>query len=140
MAQALHLNAHDTVLEIGTGSGYAAAVLSRIVAHVYTIEYFPRLAQLAQERYKKRGYTNISVLTGDGAQGWQEHAPFNGISVTAGATVIPQKLLAQLAPGGRLVMPVGPSVSHEELISVTKSHNNTLTYESFGPVRFVPLL
>jgi len=140
MAEALELKPEDCVLEVGTGSGYAAAVLSRIVSHVYTIEYFPRLASLAEQRYKDLGYTNISVRQGDGSLGWPEHAPYQGISVAAGGAIIPPSLLQQLAIGGHLVMPVDRDTIYQELVRVTKRGEEDFIYEDLGAVRFVPLL
>lgn len=139
MAEVLQLKPEDKVLEIGTGSGYAAAVLSKIVSHVYTIEFFPKLVSIAKSRYEKLGYSNIAVVHGDGCLGWLEKGPFQGISVTAGGA-IPQALLEQLAIGGRLVMPVDFDDFFQELMLVTKKDKGNFTYEKLGPVRFVPLL
>lgn len=140
MAQALHLQSDDVVFEVGTGSGYAAAVLSRMARHVYTIEYYSSLAARARNCYRTLGYNNISVFTGDGSLGLPEYAPYNAISVTAGGKVIPEKLLAQLAKGGRLVMPVGSYRYDQDLILVTKDARGHWTSENLGAVRFVPLL
>jgi protein-L-isoaspartate(D-aspartate) O-methyltransferase len=127
----------QVVLEVGTGSGYQAAVLSRLVRQVYTIEIVPQLAALAAGRLAKLGYTNIAVRRGDGYAGWPAHAPFDGIIVTAGAETIPAPLLAQLKPGGRMVIPLGPS-GEQELVLVTKGSDGRISREVVLPVRFVP--
>lgn len=139
MAEALQLKPEDYLLEIGTGSGYAAAVLSQIVSHVYTIEYFPKLAQSAAKRLQELGYSNISVQQGDGSLGLPEHASYPAISVAAGGA-IPAPLLEQLAVHGRLLMPVKENASFEELTRVTKQKTGDFTYERLGAVCFVPLL
>ena len=125
------------VLEVGTGSGYQAAILSRLVAQVYSIEIVPQLAERAAERLQELGYANIVVRQGDGYAGWPEHAPFDGIIVTAGAERIPAPLIAQLKPGGRMVIPLGPS-DDQELVLVTKSAEGRIRQEALLPVRFVP--
>lgn len=140
MAEVLRLRARDQVLEIGTGSGYAAAVLSRIVANVYTVERLEKLAQEACQRLKKLGYSNIVILTGDGTLGWPEHAPYDAISVTAAAPEIPQPLLAQLAVGGRLVIPIGSSNNGQVLVLVKRLSENKYHHEHLCEVRFVPLI
>lgn len=140
MAEALDLHPKDTLLEIGTGSGYAAAVLSRIVAHVYTIEYFPKLASTAEQRLRALGYSNITVQQADGSLGWPEYAPYQKISVAAAAVSIPTLLLQQLAIGGRLVMPVERENFYQELTRVTKKEGDVFIEENLGAVRFVPLL
>ncbi len=139
MAANLHLTPEDTVLEVGTGSGYAAAVLSRIAKKVYTIEYFPKLATSAETRLRDLGYTNIEVKQGDGSHGWPEHAPYQAISVAAGGD-IPEALLEQLAPGGRLIMPVDRDGLYQDLMLIIKRSDGTYTYTNLGAVRFVPLL
>ncbi|MBI3212158.1 MAG: protein-L-isoaspartate(D-aspartate) O-methyltransferase [Simkania negevensis] len=139
MAEALQLKPEDHLLEIGTGSGYAAAVLSQIVSHVYTIEYFPKLAQSAAKRLQELGYSNIAVQQGDGSLGLPEHASYPAISVAAGGA-IPPPLLEQLAVHGRLLMPVKQNDSFEELMRVTKQEKWDFTYEKLGAVCFVPLL
>jgi protein-L-isoaspartate(D-aspartate) O-methyltransferase len=125
------------VLEIGTGSGYQAAILAEITDTVYTIEIIPELAKEASERFKKLGYKNIVTRYGDGYKGWPEHSPFDIIIVTAAAEKIPQPLLDQLAENGRLVIPVGEPYAVQELILAVKKNGKTeskrLTY-----VRFVP--
>jgi len=136
MTELLQVDSADTVLEIGTGSGYQAAVLAKIVAHVYTIEIVERLAERADSTLKELGYENISVMAGDGYRGWPEHAPFDGIVVTAAPDHIPQPLIDQLKEGGRLVIPVGEQ--WQELMVVTKDKTGT-TQKSITPVRFVPM-
>jgi len=140
MTEALALTPGDRVLEIGTGSGYAAAVLSRIAAMVYTVERLGRLADKARERLTSLGYSNIVVHEGDGTLGWPEHAPYDAIVVTAGAPKLPEPLLAQLAPGGRLVIPIGPTSYLQMLIRVRRRSENDYHSEELCPVRFVPLI
>jgi len=127
------------VLEIGTGSGYQAAVIAEITDTVYTIEIIPELAKEATERFKKLGYKNIITRYGDGYQGWPEHSPFDIIIVTAAAEKIPQPLLDQLAENGRLVIPVGGPYAVQELVLVVKKNGKTeskrLTYVRFVPFR-----
>ena len=125
-------------LEIGTGSGYQAAVLAEIVDTVYTIEIVPELARESAARLKILGYRNIVVRYGDGYKGWPEHAPFDIIMVTAAADHIPQPLKDQLAEGGRLIMPVGDPASVQQLILLTK-RKGKITEQRLEPVRFVPL-
>ena len=125
-------------LEIGTGSGYQAAVLAEIVDTVYTIEIVPELAKESAARLKILGYKNIVVRHGDGYKGWPEHAPFDIIMVTAAADHIPQPLKDQLAEGGRLVMPVGDPATVQQLILLTK-RKGKITEQRLEPVRFVPL-
>ena len=139
MAQALGLNASDKVLEIGTGSGYSAAILSRMAVFIYTIERHDLLAHLAKERFKNLGYNNIEVHVSDGTLGWPEKAPFEAILVTAGGPVIPDSLIDQLAIGGRLVIPVG-NKGEQKLMRVKKTATNELIEENLGSVRFVPLI
>lgn len=140
MTEALALTPGDRVLEIGTGSGYAAAVLSRIAAMVYTVERLGRLADKARKRLTALGYSNIVVHEGDGTLGWPEHAPYDAIVVTAGAPKLPEPLLEQLAPGGRLVIPIGPTSSLQMLIRVRRQGENDYHSEELCPVRFVPLI
>jgi len=139
MAQALEVKASDNVLEIGTGSGYSAAILSRMAGHIYTIERHTILAHLAKKRFKSQGYENIEVRVGDGTLGWTEKAPFDAILVTAGGPVIPDSLINQLTIGGRLVIPVGDK-GEQKLLRVKKSATNELIEENLGSVRFVPLI
>jgi protein-L-isoaspartate(D-aspartate) O-methyltransferase len=127
------------VLEIGTGSGYQAAILSRLVRQVYSVEVIPELAVEAQERLRRLGYGNVSVKAADGNAGWPEHAPYDGIIVTAVAAQVPKALLAQLRNGGRMIIPVGESHS-QELILVEKSAEGAISEQSILPVAFVPLV
>lgn len=140
MTEALELSNEDRVLEIGTGSGYAAAILSRIVNTVYTVEHFGSLVRQAVQRFKKLGYENIHVLEGDGTLGWADHAPYDAIVVTAGAPEVPQPLLHQLAIGGRLVIPVGPNPYLQTLIRVRRASEKDYSREELCMVRFVPLI
>jgi protein-L-isoaspartate(D-aspartate) O-methyltransferase len=140
MTEALELTPDDRVLEIGTGSGYAAAVLSRIARWVYTVERHSNLAQAAQARFQRLGYDNIQVHTGDGTLGWIEHAPYDGIVATAGGPSVPQPLRDQLKRGGRLVMPVGRSPQLQELVRVRRLPEDGYRREELGSVRFVPLV
>jgi protein-L-isoaspartate(D-aspartate) O-methyltransferase len=127
------------VLELGTGSGYQAAVLAQLVARVYTIEIIPALATEAHTRLSRLGYGNVEVRVGDGYGGWPEHAPFDSIIVTAGAAAVPPPLLTQLRPGGRLVMPVGGYFSHQELTIIDKDLAGDTRARRILPVAFVPL-
>ena len=131
---------HHVVLEVGTGSGYQAAVLAEIVAKVLSIEIIPSLAKDADERLKQLGYRNIEIRIGDGYQGWPEKAPFDGIIVTAAAPRVPPALIAQLKPGGRMVIPVGAAGDVQELFLVTKAADGGLKEKRVIPVRFVPLV
>jgi protein-L-isoaspartate(D-aspartate) O-methyltransferase len=139
MIEALRLTGDETALEIGTGSGYAAAVLARVSRHVYTIERHAELAELARERLAALGFANVDVRCGDGTLGWPEHAPFDAIVVAAGGPDLPQALLEQLAIGGRLVMPVGTSRA-QELVRVTRTAEDAFEREELGAVQFVPLI
>jgi len=139
MAQALELKASDKVLEIGTGSGYSTAILSRIAMTVYTIERHNLLADLAKERLMNQGYENIEVCVGDGTLGWPEKAPFDAILVTAGGPTIPDPLIDQLAIEGRLVIPVGEK-GEQHLLRIKKTITSELIEEDLGAVRFVPLI
>ena len=139
MTEALALDRSQTVLEIGTGSGYAAAVLAQVAKHVYTVERHRELAELARERMNALGYTNVDVLCGDGTLGWPEHAPYDAIIVAAGGPQLPRALLDQLAIGGRLVMPVG-SDREQDLVRVTRVDEIHYRREDLGAVVFVPLI
>ncbi|RWB22264.1 MAG: protein-L-isoaspartate(D-aspartate) O-methyltransferase [Mesorhizobium sp.] len=130
----------DQVLEVGTGSGYAAAVMSRIVDHVYTIERHAGLAETARRRFDKLGYRNIEVRTGDGTKGWPEAAPFDAIIVAASGPGAPLALQQQLDVGGRLIIPVGEDPEEQRLLKVTRTGASTYNEEDFGAVRFVPLI
>jgi protein-L-isoaspartate(D-aspartate) O-methyltransferase len=128
------------VLEIGTGSGYQAAVLAQAGCRVWTIEIFEALANEARARLSRLGYSGVKVRHGDGYAGWPEEAPFEAILVTAAADSVPPALLGQLGPGGRLVMPVGDPESHQELVLIQKDAQGRLASRQLIPVRFVPLL
>lgn len=140
MTEALELTPADRVLEIGTGSGYAAAVLSRIVKSVHSVERLHGLVQNAGQRLERLGYTNIIIHEGDGTLGWPEQAPYDAIVVTAGAPNIPQPLLEQLALGGRLVIPVGNSCDVQVLDRVRRLSEHDYRSEQLCGVRFVPLI
>jgi len=137
MTELLELPARGRVLEIGTGSGYQSAVLGEMAAEVYSIEILPELAKAAGDKLKELGYTNVEVRAGDGYRGWPEHAPFDGIVVTAAPERIPQPLLDQLAIGGRMVIPVGGFF--QELKVFTKDKDGRVTEKDIIPVRFVPM-
>jgi protein-L-isoaspartate(D-aspartate) O-methyltransferase len=126
------------VLEVGTGSGYQAAVLAKLVRSVYSIEVIPALAEQAKERLARLGYDNLEVRAGDGALGWPEHAPFDGIIVTAAARKVAAALVEQLRPGGRLVIPVGGGFG-QDLLLLDKAADGTVERRSILPVAFVPL-
>lgn len=139
MAQALELKSSDKVLEIGTGSGYSAAILSRMAVTVYTIERHDLLAGHAKDRFRNLGYENIEVRVGDGTLGWKEKAPFDAILVTAGGPKIPDSLMDQLTLGGHLVIPVGDK-GEQHLLRIKKTMTSELIKEDLGAVRFVPLI
>jgi protein-L-isoaspartate(D-aspartate) O-methyltransferase len=136
MTEALGLRGGEKVLEVGTGSGYQAAVLAEIAARVYTIEIVAPLAEEARERLARLGYRNVEVRAGDGYQGWPEKAPFAAVIVTAAAPRIPEPLKQQLQDGGRLVIPVGDA--YQELIVITR-RGSTYSENRLLPVRFVPM-
>ena len=140
MAEALELSPTDRVLDVGTGSGYAAAVLSRIAQAVYTVERHESLARAARERFRRLGYDNIEVRHRDGTLGWPEHAPFEGITVAAAGPEVPEPLLEQLAVGGRLVMPTGEAGRFQKLVCVRRTGKAEYEREQLGEVRFVPLI
>jgi protein-L-isoaspartate(D-aspartate) O-methyltransferase len=128
------------ILEVGTGSGYQAAILAEAGCRVWTIEIFEALANQARDRLVRLGYSDVKVRHGDGYAGWPEAAPFEGILVTAAADSVPPALIEQLAPGGRLVMPVGDPDSHQDLVLIQKDAQGRLASRQLVPVRFVPLL
>lgn len=127
------------VFELGTGSGYQAAVLAELGARVYSVEIVPELASRARETLERLGYREVRVRAGDGYLGWPEEAPFDGILVTAAGDHVPQPLVDQLRPGGRLVMPVGPAVGVQQLQVLEKTADGRLSPREVLPVRFVPI-
>ncbi len=139
-AEALRLRGDERVLEVGTGSGYAAAILSRVAKHVVTIERIPSLGEMAKKRLARLGYDNIDVVIGDGTLGVPEHAPYDAIAVAAGGPKPPPALLTQLAIGGRLVIPVGPDESSQQLVRFTRVSETEFSREALADVRFVPLI
>jgi protein-L-isoaspartate(D-aspartate) O-methyltransferase len=139
MTEELELTAESKVLEIGTGSGYQAAVLAEITPHVFTIEIKEPLAVRAAAVLKELGYAKVRTRVGDGYYGWEEEAPFDAIIVTASAPHVPPPLVKQLKPGGRMVLPVGPPFGRQSLVLVTKGADGKLRSESLYAVSFVPL-
>lgn len=139
MTQVLELKGNEKVLEVGTGSGYQAAILAELTKEVYTIEIIENLGKEAEERLKELGYTNIKVKIGDGYYGWQEYAPFDAIIVTAAAGAIPQPLIDQLKVGGRIVIPVGDE-SEQKLLLIQKQPGGKLKENEITGVLFVPLV
>ena len=139
MTELLNLKAGDKVLEIGTGSGYQAAVLSEITKEVYTIEIIEELGKSAKKRLKDLGYKSIRCKIGDGYYGWKEYAPFDRIMVTAAATHIPPSLIRQLKKGGKMCIPVGNPFLTQNLILIEKDKEGNLKTRNILPVRFVPL-
>ena len=138
--QAAEIRAGDKVLEVGAGSGYAAAVISRIAARVIAIERQHDLVEIASERIQRLGYDNVEILEGDGTRGCPDEAPFDAIVAAASGSHVPKAFVAQLTPGGRIVMPVGDPGWAQELIKVTKQQDGILKQENLGGVRFVPLI
>lgn len=139
MTELLEIEEGDKVLEIGTGSGYQAAVLAELTPHVYTIEIIASLAERAEETLQRLGYDAVQVKTGDGYLGWPEHAPFDGIIVTCAPEEVPEALAEQLAEGGRMVIPVGPQWTHQTLY-VLRKRGGRLRQKEVIPVRFVPMV
>jgi len=139
MTELLEPEADDVVLEIGTGSGYQAAVLAELVGEVYTIEIVEALATQAGDRLERLGYDNVTTRLGDGYFGWPEQAPFDSIVVTAAATHVPPPLVEQLQPGGKMVIPVGGRFTTQWLLLVEKNENGEVVTRQVAPVRFVPL-
>jgi protein-L-isoaspartate(D-aspartate) O-methyltransferase len=139
MSQLLAVSAGDKVLEIGTGSGYQAAVLAEMGVRVYSIEIIRPLAETARSRLKKEGYEGVAVTIGDGYFGWETKSPFDAIIVTAAADHIPPPLITQLKKGGRMVIPVGGRFAVQQLVLLTKDHGDEVTTRQLLPVRFVPL-
>ena len=140
MTELLRPDTHHMVLEIGTGSGYQAAVLAKLVHHVYTIEIVPELGRNAKAALKRLGYDNISVRVGDGYKGWPEEEPFDRIIVTAAPEKVPEALVDQLKPGGRMVLPVGPRWWGQDLLVIEKDERGKVVRKNTIPVRFVPMV
>jgi protein-L-isoaspartate(D-aspartate) O-methyltransferase len=140
MTELARIGPDDVVLEIGTGSGYQTAVLASLAKQVYSVETLESLGVAARERLARLGYANVEVRIGDGWEGWPEHAPYAAILVTAAAAEIPRPLVEQLAPGGRLVIPVGPAWSEQELVAGEKDTAGELRTRRVLPVAFVPLV
>jgi protein-L-isoaspartate(D-aspartate) O-methyltransferase len=138
--QAAEIKPGDTVLEVGAGSGYAAAVISRIAGTVIAIERQHDLVEVARQRLERLGYDNVEIVEGDGTKGCADHAPYDAIVAAASGSHVPNAFIAQLAPGGRIVMPVGEPGWVQELIKVTKQDDGILKQENLGGVRFVPLI
>lgn len=140
MTDLLEPRPQDRVLEVGTGSGYQAAILSQLVRSVYSVEIVPALAESAARRLERLGYGNVAARRGDGYLGWAEHAPYDGIVVTAAAPYVPPALVEQLRPGGRLVIPVGQPYQHQELLLVVKDESGQRQTTRVLTVAFVPLV
>jgi len=140
MTEQLGLRPQDRVLEIGTGSGYQAAVLSRLAREVVTVERYRTLAEKATERLAALGYDNVEVVVGDGLEGAPDRAPFDRIIVTAAGSAVPEALVDQLAEGGVMVLPLGPHNGPQHIVRLAKGEGGTLTREDLIAVRFVPLL
>lgn len=134
----LALNGRERVLEVGTGSGYQTVLLGHLVEQVFTIERIPALYQLAREAIQRSGVGNVSMLLGDGTLGWREYAPYDAILVSAGAPSVPEPLLAQIAEGGRMLVPVG--TKDEQRLVIYHRTNGELEHKEVAPVRFVPLV
>jgi len=140
MTEILQPDTHHIVLEVGTGSGYQAAILSKLVNHVYSIEIIPELGKEAANRLDKLGYDNVTVKIGDGYNGWEEHSPFDRIIVTAAPEQIPKKLVDQLKSGGLMVLPVGKTSFGQDMRVVKKDTPGQVTTQETIPVRFVPMI
>jgi protein-L-isoaspartate(D-aspartate) O-methyltransferase len=140
MLEALAVAADDRALEIGSGSGYAAAVLSRLAREVYGVELDPELVALARRRLAALGYANVELRSADGALGWAEHAPFDAILVSAAASSVPPALEAQLARGGRMVIPIGPARGNQSLVRIARLANGELERRELCEVQFVPFV
>jgi protein-L-isoaspartate(D-aspartate) O-methyltransferase len=140
MTEQLQVEKHQKVLEIGTGSGYQAAILAELANHVFTIEIIPELAEGAEKVLHENKYSNITVRTGDGYKGWPEEAPFDRIMVTAAPEEIPEALVEQLAQGGRMIIPVGANLFMQYLWMIKKDKDGIVTKEKILPVRFVPMV
>ena len=139
MTQLIEPDSDDVVLEVGTGSGYQAAILAELVDHVYSIEIIDALASRAKSDLARLGYENITTRLGDGYYGWEEYGPFDAIVVTAAASHVPPPLMEQLKPGGRMVIPVGGRFMTQTLLLLEKTEKGEIITRQFGAVRFVPL-
>ena len=140
MIQAAGIAPGSTVLEVGAGSGYAAAVISRIARQVVAIERQHELVEIARQRLARLGYGNVTVVEGDGTRGWPDAAPYDAILAAATGSHVPQPLVDQLSPGGRIVMPIGNPGWSQQLVRVTREEDGTLSQENLCGVRFVPLI
>lgn len=140
MIEAVAVRSSDRVLEVGAGSGYAAAILGRLARSVIAIERVPELAALARERLARLGFDNVEIVEGDGTLGWPEAAPYDAILAAASGRDVPPSLVEQLAPGGRLVMPLGAPGSIQTLLLLTRREDGTIDRRDLGRVRFVPLI
>ena len=140
MIEAARIGPGDRVLEVGAGSGYAAAVMSRLAAEVIAVERQPELAAAARDRLARLGFANVRIVEGDGSRGWPADAPFDAILAAASGSHVPRPLVEQLAPGGRLVMPVGGQLWAQTLVKITRQADGRTSRESLGKVRFVPLI
>lgn len=139
MTQLIRPDPDDVVLEVGTGSGYQAAILAELVGQVYSIEIIEALATRARKDLDGLGYSNITTRLGDGYYGWEEHGPFDAIVVTAAASHVPPPLIKQLKPGGRMVIPVGSHFMTQDLLLLEKTADGEIITRQYGAVRFVPL-
>lgn len=139
MTDLLQIEADHCVLEIGTGSGYQTAILAELADKVYSMELIEKLSEAADKRLQAMGYTNIDTRVGNGYQGWQEHAPYDAIIVTAAAAYIPPALIEQLKPGGRMVIPVGKPYMHQELMLLKKDSQGNHQLQKILDVAFVPM-
>ena len=140
MIEAAGIGPSDMVLEVGAGSGYAAAVISRVARTVVGIERQHELAELARERLRRLGYDNVEIVEGDGTRGWPDRAPYDAILAAASGSHVPQPLIEQLAPGGSLVMPIGNPGWVQKLVRIRKADDGSLQQSDLGEVRFVPLI
>ena len=139
MTDLIKLDADDVVLEVGTGSGYQAAILAKLVKHVYSIEIIEALADESTARLKRLGYDNVTTTLADGYYGWEAHAPFDAIIVTAAASHVPPPLVQQLAPGGRMIIPIGGRFMTQQLLLLEKTDDDEVITRQVAAVRFVPL-
>ncbi len=139
MTDLIKLDADDVVLEVGTGSGYQAAILAKLVKHVYSIEIIEALADESAARLERLGYDNVTTTLADGYYGWEAHAPFDAIIVTAAASHVPPPLVQQLAPGGRMIIPIGGRFMTQQLLLLEKTDDDEVITRQVAAVRFVPL-